>query len=48
MVFLGYLVYDKLGVARHEQAADPQPNGGSQPGKETLVFGMLFVARESN
>ena len=48
LILLGDLVYDKLGVALHEQAADPQPNGGSQPGKETLVFGMLFVARESN
>ena len=38
LVFLGDLVHYELGVTLHQQAADSQSDGSSQPGKETLVF----------
>ena len=38
LVLLGDLVHYELGIALHQQVADSQPGGRSQPGKEALVF----------
>ena len=46
-MFFGDLVYDKLGVPLYQQAADSQPYDGSQPSKETLVFGHVVRGSEA-